>query len=53
MKSLFEDHSKFYVVDTSSAQAQLQGFLVPTELKVSGLTNPRAHNRGYAWFLHG
>lgn len=33
-------------------QALLQEFLVATKLKVSGLDNPRAHDRGYAWFLH-
>lgn len=50
MKSLFENHSKFYVVDTSSAQALLQGFLVPTKLKVSGLANPRAHEEDVPGF---
>ena len=48
VESLFENHSKFYVVETSSVQALLHGLLVATKLIVSGLThlaNPWTNGR--------
>jgi len=48
VESLFENDSKFYVVESGSAQALLRGLLVAAKLILSGLThpaNPWTHGR--------